>query len=618
MKTKIRLLTLSLFLAVITIANAQDCESLRAKAQQLDTQRQQQDTGEAHFQYGLFLTSLIVAQNNCIDSSVLYEFQSAYAIAADKGHARAGARLALTNYYGLLNKPMRYKRAYEVSEVMISKMVRAGLDSDFDEYGWMNATILLDLAERMDKDIKTDEYTLAVFKLVENFEPEPKKPDAPNSEDRIRYDLSAVKKEAYLNGSYGMEPDYDKALTYAGYNDWGSFYSTYVYLQEENKLGEDRPNNALELFMAMHYIKQMVFRTATRDYAVKILNKHVNTFTSSSDFETTLASNSKKWVEWNSRSFADYDSNSQMFEAIKSSRFIEDKTGLSGWKFLPKSEKNQLFATAISEDSEVMESEKRFSIFKAMELNDETRSYYWMAKAYQNGQGVYSDMDKAIQYYNKAINSGNYADEARMGLAKIYDDEEGYQDWNKAFTLYAALKSSDKFPKAIKEWAEMTYMGLGGANVNRAAAKEAFEKCANLGNKECAENLWIAQLMENQLETLEKPEFTLTPMSRIGKVINLEDSGMEFTYDVKVNPNNEEHTVELMVYKDDNYPSIFYRNYSPSSGPIKESDQYTAKVFPSYRGYRDFGFLSIAYKFNDDARFLNQVPMAVYYLPKKE
>lgn len=608
---------LILLLFISSTIYAQDCETVRLKAQQLDTERQQLDTGETHFQYGLYLTSLIVSENKCIDKSVLNEFFNAYATAADKGHIRAGARLALINHYGLLAKPIRYKRAYEVSEVMISKMAQKGLDSDFDEYGWMNATILLDLAERMDKNIKTDKYTLAVFKLIENFEPKPKHPDAPRSEDRIRTELNVIKKDAYLNGTYGMEQNTDKALTYAEKLSWGNFYSTYTELLKDGKLNSDLPNDALELFMAMHYIKQIGFSPAARAYAVKKLNKHLNDFKSATEFKEALKNNSEKWMLFNASAFAEYDNNEQMFNDIKTSRFIEDKTGLKGWKFLPKSEKKELFATAISEESDAMESEKRFSIFKAMEINKDASSFYWLGSAYKNGSGVYQDIDKAINYFNNAIKSNKYSNEARLGLAKIYDEEEGYQDWNKAFSLYETLSTSNQFPDAIKAWAEMTYMGLGGATVDKNAAQKAFKRCAELGNKECAENFLVVEMMKEPLQVTKTIDFSISPISRLDKVIDLEHDTMEFTYDVNVSPNNENNTVEIFVYGNSDYPNIFYRNYSPSSGPITTSKTHTAKVFPSYRGYRDFGFMTLSYEFNDNARILDHIPLAVYYLPEK-
>lgn len=135
--------------------------------------------------------------------------------------------------------------------------------------------------------------------------------------------------------------------------------------------------------------------------------------------------------------------------------------------------------------------EKAFECYmKAAELGY-TDSYYNVANAYLNGEGVERDFDKAFEWFQKAVDSGDTS--AKLKLAECYKRGAGCErDYAAAMALYQQV-ANDKSMKrysfvdvAEYELGNMYLKGLG-VEVDLRKAYDYFKLAASHDNR-AAEN----------------------------------------------------------------------------------------------------------------------------------
>ena len=145
MNFKIKL-TLILFLAITFNINAQDCESIRAKAIQLETSLDKANP-KTYYDYAMYIRLQVVANNNCINKDIIHSVYDLLVQGANNGSIRCAARLVMVSQYGLYNYPTHRDKAFEIS-MMFLKLAAETYDSDpslYNEFGYIIPTIYLRL-----------------------------------------------------------------------------------------------------------------------------------------------------------------------------------------------------------------------------------------------------------------------------------------------------------------------------------------------------------------------------------------------------------------------------------------------------------------------------------------
>lgn len=610
-----------LLLVFISSAYGSDCDALRAKAEELEEKMNQTNSGEDTYNFGQFLATQIVENNECISKDVLYTFKTIFAQAAELGHSKAGTRLALTNYYGLYATPINKKRAFDVAKYTIVNIKHS--ERNITNHVWMNLVIFLDLATK--NGLEENNPTLKSFwNGIKSFNPTVSE-NAPNSEKRILRELNYMKRQAYTYGRYGETPNAEKALANAELNTISSMYRNYVHLHKEGVAFNSAPNKAQELAMAICYAGFSASHKDAKQYSIKKLNDLALEFKDIASFKNSLKQPNGKWnarVEkmMNEDFKGDIE---QMYRSIATNEYIEDRKGYKGWKYMPLKEKNEWFSKAIDYNQKNMTHKERFSIFKAMVNNNESSAFYWLAYAYHRGLGSYKQVDKAIVYYKKAIKFNKYSDKAYVGLAQVYDRDEDFQNWYKAVPFLAYCYDNNLDLDLMVDYAEYIYMGIAGVDMNKNQAIKMFETAARAGNSRAKDHLSVAEALRDSKPRkieLEGKLMVLPQASSYQSVFNLKEENIAFTYNVEVGTlDTTDLKVSLWVYRNRSKPSLDYSSYSPSSGTITKKGTYTAKVWPynSGKGTRAFGFFSIGMTINDTDKPLDDVPVVYYHMPKK-
>ena len=614
-------ITLLLLLFFISTAYGSDCDALRAKAEELEEKMNQTNSGEDTYNFGQFLATQIVENNECISKDVLYTFKTIFAQAVDLGHSKAGTRLALTNYYGLYATPINKKRAFDVARFTIANTEFSQID--VENHVWMNLVIFLDLAAK--NGFEENSPPLKSFwNGIKSFNPTVSE-NAPNSEKRILRELNYIKRQAYTYGHYGETPNAEKALANAELNTISSMYRNYVHLHNERVAFNSAPNKAQELAMAICYAGFSAFHKDAKKYAIRKLNDLAGEFKDIASFKTSLKQPNGKWntrVEkmMNEDFKGDIE---KLYRSIATNENIEDHKGYKGWKYMPLKEKNELFSKAIDYDQKNMTHKERFSIFKAMVNNNERSAFYWLANAYHRGLGSYKQVDKAIIYYNKAIKSNKYSDKAYVGLAQVYDKDEDFQNWYKAVPFLEYCYENNLNLDLMVDYAEYMYMGIAGVDINKDKAIEIFETAAKAGSSRAKDHIAVAEALRDSKPRkieLEGKLMVLPLVSSYQSVFNLKEENIAFTYNVEVGTlDTNDLKVSLWVYRNNSKPNLQYTSYSPSSGTITKKGTYTAKVWPynSGKGARAFGFFSVGISINEINKPLDDVPVVYYHMPKK-
>ena len=108
-----------------------------------------------------------------------------------------------------------------------------------------------------------------------------------------------------------------------------------------------------------------------------------------------------------------------------------------------------------------------------------------IAIMYQYGRGTEKNIDKAIYWYEKAVNHG--IDVSMYNLGWIYENERGYQDYRKAAYWYEKAASKDH-PTALNNLG-LLYKNGNGLSQDYSKAAELFEKAIDKGSPEALVNL---------------------------------------------------------------------------------------------------------------------------------
>ena len=611
--------TLAICLLFSPFVFSQDCDSKLDKAVALAQKMEQTESAEDYYNYGQYLCDQIIARDRCIDRNILYQFKAAFAEAADLGHTKAGTRLALTSLYGLYSTPINYKNAFETAKSVMQTSIEKG-EEDFMAYGWMNATIFLDRATRNGYN-PDDKQLKSIWKRMQKIDPK-LSADAPSSEKRALRLLNEVRYNAYTYGKYGVKPNAEKALQSAEKNSLDIMYRNMVHLRQENVKIKKAPTKAQELAMSLYYLNKGYFHRDAKDYAVARLNALGPDFTEFSVFQKGTQQSNGPWNSRIEQMVAEEFEGSlqKMHEALNGHQYLEDLEGYKGWNSLSAQEKNALFSEAIDKDGS-MNNKERFSIFKAMYKAGDPQSHYWLGQSYQYQKGVYRNITKAIELYENSINAQLNVNESSANLAKIYDSEEGFQDWNKALPLLAHCYENNFDMARMTDYAEYLYIGLGGIDRDTETATEIFRYTAEEGNKRAGGNLKVIEALNDYepIKVNEKGVLLLELQSPYQHLFNLKEEEISFDYNIEVGTaTTVPLEVQLYVYKSKKSPALHYNNFSPTSALIKGKGSYRAIVYPynKGKGKRDFGFLAVGVNALGKDSALHDIPVIYYHVPE--
>lgn len=140
--------------------------------------------------------------------------------------------------------------------------------------------------------------------------------------------------------------------------------------------------------------------------------------------------------------------------------------------------------------------DKQGAFFQLLRLATEGHQdrYVEVGLAYETGWGTTPDVNKAIEWYEKAAHDAR-DQEGFLALGRLYYHGVGvYQDYEKALWYYDVLVEAGN-PIACSAAANM-YGNGPGTSQDMARARELFEKGAALGSIPCAKALSLFLLTE--------------------------------------------------------------------------------------------------------------------------
>jgi len=623
MNFKIKL-TLILFLAITFNINAQDCESIRAKAIQLETSLDKANP-KTYYDYAMYIRLQVVANNNCINKDIIHSVYDLLVQGANNGSIRCAARLVMVSQFGLYNYPTHRYKAFEIS-MMFLKLAAETYESDpslYNEFGYIIPTIYLRLYLQ-NKSWRYDfnsnpELTAAVFELFKLGEaPEIKESDK-NSFKLVKKDYRKVWAYAYLLGSFGTTINYTKGIEEANKVDESYRNSWIIKILKDHSNDVDFSNPAALAFLGAREGKRWYSITQIDPYSNTIYQANISKVNSELLFEESYNNISTPLKEIINAAYPEYNDIAKKWEVVNESRLKESES-YPQWKFLPKNEQESLYSEALKGEKSTLKEKKQFQIYKAMAESGQNKALIQLANAYKLGEGVFPIGNQAIKTYKKALAFPTLKEQAAYNLAEIYD---GYLDdvainWVEAAKYYKMATNYN--PKSYTMLGEMALFGVGGLTKSKTTAIEYFKKGYENGDNEASLKSEIIQLLPYTNNEIKSENYTLSLKNeeqiKIRNISN--ENSLTITVTYSVPQGMEKNTFKLFPSQQYN-SAIKYSTWSPSAILTGEGEEDIIIYNNKFRkGSRQIGvFYIVGENQNEFQSLAYKIPIAICFLPQK-
>ena len=623
MNFKIKL-TLILLLAITFNINAQDCESIRAKAIQLETSLDKANP-KTYYDYAMYIRLQVVANNNCINKDIIHSVYDLLVQGANNGSIRCAARLVMVSQFGLYNYPTHRYKAFEIS-MMFLKLAAETYESDpslYNEFGYIIPTIYLRLYLQ-NKSWRYDfnsnpELAAAVFELFKLGEaPEIKESDK-NSFKLVKKDYRKVWAYAYLLGSFGTTINYTKGIEEA--NKVGETYrnSWIIKILKDHSNDVDFSNPAALAFLGAREGKRWGYISGVNTYSNTIYQANISKVNSELLFEQSYNNISTPLKEIINAAYPEYNDIAKKWEVVNESRLKESES-YPQWKFLPKNEQESLYSEALKGEKSTLKEKEQFQIYKAMVESGQNKALIQLANAYKLGEGVFPIGNQAIKTYKKALAFPTLKEQAAYNLAEIYD---GYLDdvainWVEAAKYYKMATNYN--PKSYTMLGEMALFGVGGLTKSKTTAIEYFKKGYENGDNEASLKSEIIQLLPYTNNEIKSENYTLSLKNeeqiKIRNISNENSITITVTYSVP--QGMEKNTFKLFPSQQYN-SAIKYSTWSPSAILTGEGEEDIIIYNNKFRkGSRQIGvFYIVGENQNEFQSLAYKIPIAICFLPQK-
>jgi TPR repeat protein len=603
MNFKIKL-TLILFLAITFNINAQDCESIRAKAIQLETSLDKANP-KTYYEYAEFISKQLVSGNNCVNKEVINSLYSILVQGAKNGSIRCAARLVMVSQYGLYNYPTHRDKAFEIS-MMFLKLAIETYESDpalYNEFGYIIPTIYLRLYlqnESWRYDFNSSpELAAAVFELFKLGETPAIKESDKNSFKLVKKDYSKVCVYAYLSGSFGTTINYTKGIEEANKIDESYRNGWIIKILKDHSNDVDFSNPAALAFLGAREGKKWYYISDVNTYSNTIYQANISKVNSELLFEQSYDDISAPLKEIIDAAYPEYKDIAKKWEVVNKSRLKEPES-YPQWKFLPKNEQESLYSEASKGEKSTLKKKEQFQIYKAMVASGQNKALIQLANAYKLGEGVFPIGNQAIKTYEKALVYPSLKEEAAFNLAEIYDGclDDIAVNWVEAAKYYKMATNYN--PKSYTMLGEMALFGVGGFTQSKTTAIEYFKNGYDNGDKDAYLKSEIIQLL---------------PYTN-NEIINENSITMTVTYNVP--QGLEKNTFKL--FPSQNYNSaIKYGTWSPSAILTGEGEEDIIIYNNKFRkGSRQIGvFYIVGENQNEFQSLVYEIPVAICFLPQK-
>lgn len=623
MNFKIKL-TLILLLAITFNINAQDCESIRAKAIQLETSLDKANP-KTYYDYAMYIRLQVVANNNCINKDIIHSVYDLLVQGANNGSIRCAARLVMVSQFGLYNYPTHRYKAFEIS-MMFLKLAAETYGSDpslYNEFGYIIPTIYLRLYLQ-NKSWRYDfnsnpELAAAVFELFKLGEaPEIKESDK-NSFKLVKKDYRKVWAYAYLLGSFGTTINYTKGIEEANKVDESYRNSWIIKILKDHSNDVDFSNPAALAFLGAREGKRWYNISGVNTYSNTIYQANISKVNSELLFEQSYNNISTPLKEIINAAYPEYNDIAKKWEVVNESRLKESES-YPQWKFLPKNEQESLYSEALKGEKSTLKEKEQFQIYKAMVESGQNKALIQLANAYKLGEGVFPIGNQAIKTYKKALAFPTLKEQAAYNLAEIYD---GYLDdvainWVEAAKYYKMATNYN--PKSYTMLGEMALFGVGGLTKSKTTAIEYFKKGYENGDNEASLKSEIIQLLPYTNNEIKSENYTLSLKNeeqiKIRNISNENSITITVTYSVP--QGMEKNTFKLFPSQQYN-SAIKYSTWSPSAILTGEGEEDVIIYNNNFKkGSRQIGvFYIVGENQNEFQSLAYKIPIAICFLPQK-
>lgn len=623
MNFKIKL-TLILLLAITFNINAQDCESIRAKAIQLETSLDKANP-KTYYDYAMYIRLQVVANNNCINKDIIRSVYDLLVQGANNGSIRCAARLVMVSQFGLYNYPTHRYKAFEIS-MMFLKLAAETYGSDpslYNEFGYIIPTIYLRLYLQ-NKSWRYDfnsnpELAAAVFELFKLGEaPEIKESDK-NSFKLVKKDYRKVWAYAYLLGSFGTTINYTKGIEEANKVDESYRNSWIIKILKDHSNDVDFSNPAALAFLGAREGKRWYNISGVNTYSNTIYQANISKVNSELLFEQSYNNISTPLKEIINAAYPEYNDIAKKWEVVNESRLKESES-YPQWKFLPKNEQESLYSEALKGEKSTLKEKEQFQIYKAMVESGQNKALIQLANAYKLGEGVFPIGNQAIKTYKKALAFPTLKEQAAYNLAEIYD---GYLDdvainWVEAAKYYKMATNYN--PKSYTMLGEMALFGVGGLTKSKTTAIEYFKKGYENGDNEASLKSEIIQLLPYTNNEIKSENYTLSLKNeeqiKIRNISNENSITITVTYSVP--QGMEKNTFKLFPSQQYN-SAIKYSTWSPSAILTGEGEEDVIIYNNNFKkGSRQIGvFYIVGENQNEFQSLAYKIPIAICFLPQK-
>lgn len=623
MNFKIKL-TLILFLAITFNINAQDCESIRAKAIQLETSLDKANP-KTYYEYAEFISKQLVSGNNCVNKEVINSLYSILVQGAKNGSIRCAARLVMVSQYGLYNYPTHRDKAFEIS-MMFLKLAIETYESDpalYNEFGYIIPTIYLRLYlqnESWRYDFNSSpELAAAVFELFKLGETPAIKESDKNSFKLVKKDYSKVCVYAYLSGSFGTTINYTKGIEEANKIDESYRNGWIIKILKDHSNDVDFSNPAALAFLGAREGKKWYYISDVNTYSNTIYQANISKVNSELLFEQSYDDISAPLKEIIDAAYPEYKDIAKKWEVVNKSRLKEPES-YPQWKFLPKNEQESLYSEASKGEKSTLKKKEQFQIYKAMVASGQNKALIQLANAYKLGEGVFPIGNQAIKTYEKALVYPSLKEEAAFNLAEIYDGclDDIAVNWVEAAKYYKMATNYN--PKSYTMLGEMALFGVGGFTQSKTTAIEYFKNGYDNGDKDAYLKSEIIQLLPYTNNEIINENYTLSLKNeeqiKIRNISNENSITMTVTYNVP--QGLEKNTFKL--FPSQNYNSaIKYGTWSPSAILTGEGEEDIIIYNNKFRkGSRQIGvFYIVGENQNEFQSLVYEIPVAICFLPQK-
>ena len=623
MNFKIKL-TLILLLAITFNINAQDCESIRAKAIQLETSLDKANP-KTYYDYAMYIRLQVVANNNCINKDIIRSVYDLLVQGANNGSIRCAARLVMVSQFGLYNYPTHRYKAFEIS-MMFLKLAAETYGSDpslYNEFGYIIPTIYLRLYLQ-NKSWRYDfnsnpELAAAVFELFKLGEaPEIKESDK-NSFKLVKKDYRKVWAYTYLLGSFGTTINYTKGIEEANKVDESYRNSWIIKILKDHSNDVDFSNPAALAFLGAREGKRWYNISGVNTYSNTIYQANISKVNSELLFEQSYNNISTPLKEIINAAYPEYNDIAKKWEVVNESRLKESES-YPQWKFLPKNEQESLYSEALKGEKSTLKEKEQFQIYKAMVESGQNKALIQLANAYKLGEGVFPIGNQAIKTYKKALAFPTLKEQAAYNLAEIYD---GYLDdvainWVEAAKYYKMATNYN--PKSYTMLGEMALFGVGGLTKSKTTAIEYFKKGYENGDNEASLKSEIIQLLPYTNNEIKSENYTLSLKNeeqiKIRNISNENSITITVTYSVP--QGMEKNTFKLFPSQQYN-SAIKYSTWSPSAILTGEGEEDVIIYNNNFKkGSRQIGvFYIVGENQNEFQSLAYKIPIAICFLPQK-